>query len=291
MQKLRGTGVALVTPFYSDHTVDYDGLARLVNYTIQGGVDYLVAMGTTGESATLTTEEKTAVVKHILKINNGRVPVVLGVGGNNTAEITRQLEHMDTTGITAILSVSPAYNKPTQEGIYQHFAAISKASPLPVILYNVPGRTGSNMLPATTLRLARDFNNIIGIKEAVNDMDQVLRLLAGRPTGFLVLSGDDMLALPLVSAGGDGVISVIGQGLPEAFSVVIRNGLNNASAKAYSDLFPLILSIDLIFKEGNPAGVKALLSYKGICGPAVRLPLVKATATLEEELRHYLERL
>lgn len=287
MQKLRGTGVALVTPFYTNKTIDFDSLTKLVEYTIAGGVDFLVILGTTAESATLTDQEKEEVLTHIVKVTKQRIPLVLGVGGNNTAAVVAQLKSLDIAGLTAILSVSPSYNKPTQEGIYRHFEAISNASPLPIILYNVPSRTGSNMLPETTLRLANDFENIIGIKEAVNDMGQILRLLANRPDGFLVLSGDDLLALPLVTAGGDGVISVVAQGIPLEFSTVIRDGLNHAFAKAYKNLTPIIPLIDLIFSEGNPAGIKELLSQRGICESEVRLPLVKASATLENQIRIY----
>lgn len=287
MQNLRGTGVALVTPFYTNKTIDFDSLTKLVEYTITGGVDFLVILGTTAESATLTDQEKEEVLKHIVKVTKQRIPLVLGVGGNNTAAVVAQLKSLDTEGLTAILSVSPSYNKPTQEGIYRHFEAISNASPLPIILYNVPSRTGSNMLPETTLRLANDFENIVGIKEAVNDMGQILRLLANRPDGFLVLSGDDLLALPLVTAGGDGVISVVAQGIPLEFSMVIRDGLNHAFAKAYKNLTPIIPLIDLIFSEGNPAGIKELLSQRGICESEVRLPLVKASATLEKQIRIY----
>lgn len=289
MQNLRGTGVALITPFNNDgKTIDFNSLTKLVEYNIAGGVDFLVILGTTAESSTLTEQEKAAIIDHIIAVTQQRVPLVLGVGGNNTAAVMAQLSMVNTSHIDAVLSVSPSYNRPTQEGIYRHFEAIATASPLPIILYNVPTRTGSNMLPETTLRLATNFKNIIGIKEAVNDMGQVLRLLAGRPDGFLVLSGDDLLALPLVSAGGDGVISVIAQGLPSEFSSMIKDGLTNASAKAYKSLTSIMPAIDLIFSEGNPAGIKAMLAKLEICTPQVRLPLVKASATLEEEIRIYL---
>lgn len=289
MHTLRGTGVALVTPFNaSDASVDYRGLEILIDYNISGGADFLVILGTTGESSTLSASEKVKVIEQVIRFTNKRVPLVLGVGGNHTAAVVEQLKTLDPTDLEAILSVSPSYNRPTQEGIYQHFYAISEASPLPVILYNVPARTGSNMLPETTLKLAHNCKNIIGIKEAVNDMGQILRLLANRPEGFLIFSGDDLLALPLVTAGGDGVISVIAQGIPETFTSVIRDGLQGAFAKAYTNLAPVIPLIDLIFSEGNPAGIKALLASKGICESEVRLPLVKASATLEKKLSLYL---
>lgn len=284
MKELRGTGVALVTPFHKDLSVDFDGLTRLIEHCIAGGINYLVALGTTAETATLTIQEKKQIVAHIVKVTNKRLPIVLGVGGNNTAAVVEELSTTDLDGITAILSVSPAYNKPTQEGIYQHFAAISAASPLPIILYNVPGRTSSNMLPVTSARLASDFENIVAIKEAVNDIAQVLHLIHEVPDDFVVLSGDDALALSLVSAGGSGVISVIGQGLPSYFSQVMNDGLNNAFAKAYQKHLPLLSMIDLIFEEGNPAGIKSLLSHQGICEPYVRLPLMAASDVLHEKI-------
>lgn len=289
MQQLRGTGVALVTPFNEDMSVDYNGLTAIVEHCIAGGVDYLVMLGTTAENVTLTTEEKKQVVSHIKKTVGKRIPLVLGVGGTNTQVVVEELKSLDATDITAILSVSPAYNKPTQAGIYAHFSAVAQASPLPVILYNVPSRTGSNMLPETVLRLARDFENLIGIKEAAGDMVQVLKLLRDRPQGFMIISGDDMLALPLVSAGGDGVISVIGQGVVKPFCDMIRNGLDGAFAKAYSAQFKLMPIIDLIFEEGNPAGIKAVLAAKNKCSVEVRLPLVKASVTLEKKIQAALD--
>ncbi len=284
MKLLRGIGVALVTPFNEDLSIDYNGLEKLVEYNISNGINYLVVMGTTAESATLSKEEKKAVLACILKIANSRVPVVLGVGGNNTMSVLKDLQSLDFTGISAILSVSPAYNKPTQEGIYQHFAAIAKVSPLPVILYNVPGRTSSNILPKTVARLAHDFKNIVAIKEAVGDMSQILKLLRDVPDNFVVLSGDDTLAPSLVSAGGDGVISVIGQALPVQYGNVIQNALVGNNIKTYTSHYKTLDIIDFIFEEGNPAGIKALLSHLGICKPYVRLPLVKASQELQEKI-------
>lgn len=291
MQLLRGTGVALVTPFNEDLSIDYDGLEKLVEYNITNGIHYLVVMGTTAESATLTSLEKKSVLENIVKVSDGRVPIVLGVGGNNTMAIVEELSTTDFTGVSAILSVSPAYNKPTQEGIYQHFSVIAKASPLPIILYNVPGRTSSNILPETVARLANDFGNIVAIKEAVNDMAQILKLLRDVTDNFIVLSGDDTLALSLVTAGGDGVISVIGQGLPGAFGGVIKDGLAGDMKKAYRTQFELLELIDLIFQEGNPAGIKALLSHLGICKPFVRLPLVKASSELSASIGSFVKNL
>lgn len=287
MQQFIGTGVALVTPFRDDLSVDFDGLTAVVEHSISGGVDYLVMLGTTAESATLSTQEKAQVVSHIKTVVNKRKPLVLGLGGNNTAAVVEELKELDTAGIDAILSVSPYYNRPTQDGIYAHYAAIAGASPLPIIMYNVPTRTGSNMEVATTLKLARDFENIIAIKEAAGDITQALRLLKDRPSGFLVISGDDLLALPIVSAGGDGVISVIGQGVVAPFCDMIRFCLEGAFAKAYPLYFELMPIIDLIFEEGNPAGIKSVLASKGLMKDVVRLPLVKASTHLSQKISEY----
>ncbi|WP_299678870.1 4-hydroxy-tetrahydrodipicolinate synthase [uncultured Dokdonia sp.] len=292
MQSFRGTGVALITPFNEDLSIDFDGLTRLIEHNIAQGTDYLVALGTTAESATLSSEEKRQVKQHIVTVNKGRLPLVLGLGGNNTAAVITELKTVGTLdGFDAILSVSPYYNRPTQEGIYAHYKAISEASSLPIIMYNVPSRTGSNMEASTSLRLAKDFKNIIALKEAAGDMTQALRLLKDKPEGFLVISGDDMLALPMVSAGGDGVISVIGQGLVTPFSSMIRNGLEGAFAKAYKTHYQVMPSIDLIFEEGNPAGIKALLAHLNICQNHVRLPLVKASEGLNKKIAAYLKTL
>ncbi|MEQ3656956.1 MAG: 4-hydroxy-tetrahydrodipicolinate synthase [Dokdonia sp.] len=291
MDQLKGVGVALVTPFHEDLTIDFDGLTALVSHVIAQGVDYIVMLGTTAESATLTASEKQAVIAHIKHEVSGQIPLVLGLGGNNTATVVDELQQLETDEISAILSVSPYYNRPTQEGIYRHYAAIAQASPLPVIMYNVPSRTGSNMEASTSLRLAKDFDNIIGIKEAAGDMTQVLRLLRDRPNDFLVISGDDMLALPLVSAGGDGVISVIGQGPTQHFCQMMQYAREGAFAKAYTLQFQLMPLIDAIFAEGNPAGIKAVLASMGICTSKVRLPLVAASDPLKEALKHYLSQI
>jgi 4-hydroxy-tetrahydrodipicolinate synthase len=225
MQSLIGTGVALVTPFKKDFSVDVEALKRIVDYQIEGGIDYLVVLGTTGEPATLTQYEKELVITTVIEANNGKLPLVLGVGGNNTHQVVEELKTRDLAAFTAVLSVSPYYNKPTQEGIYQHFKAIAEASPLPIILYNVPGRTASNMLPSTVIRLANDFKNIVAIKEAAGDIVQAMKLIQTKPKDFLVISGDDMVTLPMVLAGGAGVISVIGEGFPKQFSAMVRLGL------------------------------------------------------------------
>jgi|UniRef100_UPI004047B759 4-hydroxy-tetrahydrodipicolinate synthase len=288
MHKFIGTGVALVTPFTSDKKVDFLALERLVNFQIEQGINYLVVLGTTGEPATLTSLEKEAVKTKIVEVNNGRLPLVLGIGGNNTAAVVEEIQQTDLSSFDGILSVSPYYNKPTQEGIYQHFKAISLASSKPIIVYNVPGRTASNMSPETIVRLANDFENIVGVKEAAGDMVQALRIIQNKPKDFLVISGDDMIALPMTLAGGAGVISVIGQGLPKNFSKMIQLGLEGKTREAFDLHYALANSIDLIFSEGNPAGIKSLLQSIDICLDEVRLPLVKASEKLQGELRNFL---
>jgi len=287
MKKFQGTGVALVTPFKSDKSVDIDALKKLVNYQIENGIDYLVVLGTTGEPATLNKEEKELVKQTIIKENKSRLPLVLGMGSNNTAALIEEISQTDLSQFDALLSVSPYYNKPTQQGIYEHFKTVSEASPIPVIIYNVPSRTASNIAVETTLKLAKNCKNIIGVKEAAGDMVQAMRLIKDKPNDFLVISGDDMIALPMTLAGGVGVISVIGQALPESFSNMIRLGLEGKTKKAYDLHYKIMESIDLIFEEGNPAGIKALLNIKGICGLEVRLPLVSASQTLQEKLRNF----
>lgn len=289
MQSLIGTGVALVTPFKKDFSVDIEALQRIVNFSIDGGVEYLVVMGTTAENATLTTEEKELVIKTVVDVNKGRLPLVLGVGGNNTMQIVEELKTRDFSAFEAILSVSPYYNKPTQEGIYQHFKAIAEASPIPVILYNVPGRTASNMLPSTVVRLANDFENVVAIKEAAGDMAQAMQIIKNAPKDFLVISGDDMLALPIVLAGGAGVISVIGQGFPKEFSEMIRLGLNKKAADAFKTHYFLSDSIDMIFEQGNPAGIKQVFQALGIADNTVRLPLVSVDESLASRLNEFVK--
>lgn len=289
MKKLVGTGVALVTPFKNDLSVDTDALINIVNYCIEGGVDYLVVLGTTAESVTLNKTEKQLVIDTIVTANAGKLPLVLGVGGNNTALVIEELQQSNLSDFDAILSVSPYYNKPTQEGIYQHFKAISLASPKPIILYNVPGRTGSNILPTTVLRLANDFNNIIAIKEACGDMNQVNELIKNRPANFMVLSGDDITALATVLAGGEGVISVLGQGLPTQFSKMINLGLKGEKEEAYKIHYALEEGINLIFEEGNPAGIKVIFETLNISNSNVRLPLVEATDSLKSKINVFVK--
>ena len=289
MKHLVGTGVALVTPFREDFSIDTVALQRIVDYCIDGGVDYLVVLGTTGESVTLNKAEKMQVMDTVVAANAGRLPLVLGIGGNSTYRIVDEVKSFESEHFTAILSVSPYYNKPTQEGIYQHFKAISEVTAKPIILYNVPGRTGSNMLPATTLRLANDFDNIIGIKEASGDMVQIQDIIEQKPEDFMVISGDDITALPTVLAGGDGVISVLGQGVPAEFSRMVRLGLEGNAKNAYQLHYKLQDGMSLIFKEGNPAGIKGIFEQLGLSNAVVRLPLVEASETLKKQLSAFIE--
>lgn len=291
MQKFVGTGVALVTPFKKDFSVDVEALKKIVNYVIDGGVEYLVVLGTTAESATLSSDEKDLVIKTIVAENKGRLPLVLGVGGNNTHQVVEELKTKDLSAFDAILSVSPYYNKPTQEGIYQHFKAVAEASPIPVILYNVPGRTASNMLPSTVVRLANDFDKIIAIKEAAGDIVQAMQLIQQTPKGFLVISGDDMITLPMVLAGGAGVISVIGEGFPKEFSKMVRLGLNRKVDEAYALHYKLADAIDMIFEQGNPAGIKEVFELKKLSENTVRLPLVNVNQDLRNRLSNFINQL
>lgn len=289
MKKFIGTGVALITPFKSDFSVDVDALKNIVNFNIDHGIDYLVVLGTTAESATLSKEEKNLVIQTVRKANNGRIPMVLGIGGNNTHEVILEMKEADLDGFSAILSVSPYYNKPTQEGIYQHFAAIAKEAPLPIILYNVPGRTASNILPDTVVRLANSFDTIIAIKEAAGDIVQAMKLIEKCPKSFLVISGDDMITLPMILAGGAGVISVIGEGFPKEFSNMVRFGLERKVDEAYDIHYHLATAIDYIFEEGNPAGIKAVFEKLGLCEATVRLPLVPASEQLREKINNFVD--
>lgn len=289
MKELVGTGVALVTPFKEDFSIDTDALKRIVNYCIDGGVDYLVVLGTTGESVTLNKAEKLEVMDTIVKANAGRLPLILGIGGNSTYRVAHEVQAFQSDDFDAILSVSPYYNKPTQEGIYQHFKAISEVATKPIIMYNVPGRTGSNMLPSTVLRLAVDFDNIVGIKEAIGDMRQVKTLIEGKPNGFHIISGDDPTALETVLAGGSGVISVIGQGLPSEFSKMIRFGLDQNQEEAFKLQDAMAEGMDLIFEEGNPAGIKSIFETLGLSSAVVRLPLVEATEGLKQKIAAFVK--
>ena len=286
---LTGTGVAIVTPFKKNGEVDFNGLKKLVNHLVNGKVEYLVVMGTTGESVTLSKEEKQAVIDCVVKENKKRVPLVLGIGGNNTAEVVKQIEKADNKSFSAILSVSPYYNKPSQEGIYQHYKAVAKASKLPVILYNVPGRTSSNISWETTIRLAKDFKNIVAIKEASGSIEQCMRIINNRPKNFLVISGDDNLTLPIIASGGDGVISVVANAYPKDFSDMVRAALDddlNAARKLHYKLMDIT---DQLFADGNPGGIKHALSLLKICEPYLRLPLVEPNDKVKQKLKELIK--
>ncbi len=287
MKELIGMGVALVTPFKEDLSIDIDGLQKVVNFNIDNGTNYLVVLGTTAESATLSKHEKELVIRTVVTTNKGRLPLVLGIGGNDTKAVIEEIKKTDLTDFVAILSVSPFYNKPSQEGIYQHFSAISKNSTTPIILYNVPGRTSSNIAPETVNRLANDHANIVAIKEAAGDLVQAMKLIEICPKEFLVISGDDMITLPMILAGGSGVISVIGEGFPNEFSKMVNFGLKKEVDKAYAIHYQLSPAIDYIFKEGNPAGIKAVFKQLGICEDFVRLPLVSISNQLRTKIKSF----
>ena len=287
MQKFIGTGVALVTPFKEDLSVDFIALKKLVNYNIDNGTNYLVINGTTGESGTITDEEKQEIIAVIVAENKGRLPLVLGVGGNNTANVVKELQTRDLSNIDGILSVAPYYSKPTQEGFYEHFKAISEATEKPIILYNVPGRTAKNMEPATTIRLANDFENIVAVKEAGNNQQQYYELIKNKPADFLIISGDDDLALGITLAGGSGVISVIGQAYPKEFSKMIQLGLLGENKDAFDIHFKMMDIVDYIFVENNPAGIKTVLQELNICLNKVRLPLVKTSEELQSKIANF----
>ncbi|WP_297930654.1 4-hydroxy-tetrahydrodipicolinate synthase [uncultured Alistipes sp.] len=288
---LAGVGAAMITPFTADGRVDYEALARMVDHVIEGGVDYIVALGTTAETPTLYMPERAVIAMFITNQIAGRVPLVMGCGGNSTSEVLDQLREFDLRGADAILSVTPYYNKPSQEGLYQHFRTVAEHSPLPVILYNIPGRSGVNMTPETTLRLARELPNVIGIKEASGDIEQMQRILDRRPEGFLVLSGDDGMAIDLMRRGGDGVISVAANAFPERFMSCVGHAKAGDFDRADAEYAALDEAVQALFAEGNPTGVKCALSVMGKIGPTMRLPLVpgseKLRARFEELIARY----
>lgn len=281
----KGVGVALVTPFAEDGSVDYAALGRIVESVIDGGVDYLVALGTTAETPTLDCSEQQAVASFIVERNAGRLPVVIGIGGNDTAKLCEKLRAFDPTGFDAVLSVTPYYNKPNQEGLYRHYRAVAEASPLPVILYNVPGRTGVNMTAETTLRIARECPNVCAVKEACGEIGQMEELVKGAPEGFEVLSGDDAMTLPLLSVGGDGIISVVANAFPQKFCSMVHTAMSEGVARAEGMWEDLAEVCPMLFEEGNPTGIKAALSIKGMCRRDVRLPLAEASEGLITRLR------
>ncbi len=289
--KLKGMGVALITPFKEDETIDFDSLARLMEHQIKNGTDYLVVCGTTAETPTLTEAEKEEIKRFVVDINNGRLPIVYGIGGNNTKQIVEKVQHTDLTGIDAILSVTPYYNKPSQEGLYQHYAAIAAVSPVPLILYNVPGRTGVNMTAETTLRLANEFPAICAVKEASGNFSQIDDIIKNKPADFMVISGDDGITFPLITLGAVGVISVIGNAFPKEFSRMVRLALQGDYHNARNIHHRFTELIELLFVEGNPAGVKSMLAVMGFIHNKLRLPLVPNTIKTYEKIRQVLNRL
>ncbi len=284
-------GVALITPFKNDESVDFDALAKIVEFQIKSGTDYLVVLGTTAETPTLTGKEKQEITDFIISINKGRLPIVLGIGGNNTREIVEKVQSVDLSGVDAILSVTPYYNKPSQEGIYQHYAAIARVSPKPIVLYNVPGRTGVNMTAATTIRLANEFKNICAIKEASGNFTQIDDIIKNKPADFMVISGDDGITFPLITLGAVGVISVIGNAFPKEFSRMVRLALQGDYSNARQIHHRFLELIELLFVEGNPAGVKSMLAVMGMIENVLRLPLVPNTIKTYEKIRQVLNQL
>jgi 4-hydroxy-tetrahydrodipicolinate synthase len=288
-KKFKGTGVAVITPFKNDTSIDFTSFGKVINHVIEGGVNYIVVMGTTGEVSTLTRDEKKAVLCFSIESVDNRVPVVIGIGGNNTQEIINQIKSFDLSGVDAILSVSPYYNKPNQRGIFQHYKAISACSPVPVILYNVPGRTGMNITAETTLQLAAECENIIGVKEASGNMEQIMRIIKDKPEHFIVISGDDLMTLPIIAAGGTGVISVLANAFPAEWSEMVNQCLKSNFKTAREIQFKMLEMIELLFADGSPAGVKAMLSTMGLCQNSLRLPLVPVGRTVNSRIQKAIE--
>ena len=289
MKKFKGTGVAIVTPFKNDSSIDFSALGRVVNHIIKGGINYIVVLGTTGESVTLTKDEKNAVISYVLETNDSRVPLIVGIGGNHTQEVVNNIRQTDLTGIDGILSVAPYYNKPSQRGIFQHFKTIATWTPVPVIMYNVPGRTGCNISAETCLELAHNCENITGVKEASGDLTQIMKIIKGKPENFGVISGDDMLTIPVISAGGIGVISVLANAFPAACSELVNFALKNNFKSAREIQFRYLEMTELLFTEGNPSGIKAMLSIMNICQNYLRLPLVPVSRMIMTRIQKAME--
>lgn len=288
---LTGTGVAVVTPFLKSGKVDFDSLTKVINHIIKGKCEYIVIMGTTGESPTLAKKEKEQILKHALKVAAKRVPVVYGVGGNSTMEVTQALEHTDFSGVSAILSVAPYYNKPNQRGLYEHYKAVAESSPLPVIMYNVPGRTGMNMTADTTLKLAHDFPRLVAMKEASGNMEQIMAVIKDAPKDFLTISGDDLLTLPLIAAGAQGVISVVANAFPRKYSDMVRLCLDGKFSKATALHYDLMRVTQLLFADGNPGGVKVSLEAQKLCKSYLRLPLMPVNDNVHDGIVRETKRL
>jgi len=289
VKKFKGTGVAIVTPFKNDSSIDFAALGRVVNHVITGGVNYIVVMGTTGESATLTRDEKKAIIAYVAEVNDGRVPLVTGIGGNSTQEVINCIRQSNLTGVDGILSVAPYYNKPNQRGLFQHFKAIATCSPVPVIMYNVPGRTCSNISSETCIELANECENIIAIKEASGDMAQIMRIIRGKPDNFSVISGDDMLTIPIIASGGSGIISVLANAFPAATSELVSNALKSNYKSAREIQLRYLEMIELLFIDGNPSGIKAILSIMNICQNNLRLLLVPVNRTIYTRIQKAIE--
>jgi 4-hydroxy-tetrahydrodipicolinate synthase len=285
MKRFRGTGVAIVTPFKNDSSIDFAALGRILNHVITGGVNYIVVLGTTGESTTLTKDEKKAVISYVVEMTDKRVPLVAGIGGNNTQEVINNVKHSDLTGIDAILSVAPYYNKPNQKGLFEHFKAIATCSPIPIIMYNVPGRTNCNISSETCIALAHECENIIGIKEASGDIAQIMRIIKGKPENFSVISGDDMMTIPIIAAGGIGVISVLANAYPAATSELVSNALKSNFKTAREIQLRFLEMTELLFADGNPAGIKAMLGINNLCQNILRLPLVPVNRAIYTKIQ------
>lgn len=291
MKKFRGTGVAIITPFKNDSSIDFASMEKVINHIISGGADYIVLMGTTGESPTLTKDEKKALISFTADTIGKRVPLVIGIGGNNTQEIINQIKSTDLKPATAILSVAPYYNKPTQRGLHEHFKAVASCSPVPIIMYNIPGRTGCNISADTCLQLAHEFDNIVGVKEASGNFEQISRIIRGKPDGFHVISGDDLFTLPLIAAGGSGVISVVANAYPQEWSGMVNLCLRQNFKAARETMFRFLEILELLFVEGNPSGIKAVLSIMGLCQNNLRLPLVPVSSHTFTRLKKAMEEL
>lgn len=291
MKKFKGTGVAIVTPFKSDYSIDFSALGRVIDHVINGGVNYIVALGTTGESATLTHDEKNAVISYVTEKIDKRVPLVVGAGGNNTQEVINTIREADLSGVDAILSVTPYYNKPGQRGLFEHFKAIATSCPLPVILYNVPGRTSCNLSAETCLELAHECENIVAIKEASGDLNQIMKIVRGKPENFSVISGDDALIIPIIAAGGIGVISVLANAYPAQTSEIVNQALKSNFKTSREMHFRFIEMIEMLFVDGNPAGVKAMLSKMNICLNNLRLPLVPVNKQVQSRIEKAMDEL
>jgi 4-hydroxy-tetrahydrodipicolinate synthase len=289
MKKFRGTGVAIVTPFKNDLSIDFAALGRVINHVISGSVNYIVAMGTTGESVTLSKEEKKAIISYVIEVVDNRVPIVYGIGGNNTQEVINSIRHADLEGVDGILSVAPYYNKPTQRGLFQHFKEIATCSPIPVIIYNVPGRTSCNLTADTCLELAHKFENIVAVKEASGDLTQIMKIIKGKPENFSIISGDDMLTIPVIAAGGSGVISVLANAFPCQCTELVSQSLKSNFKSAREMQFRFLEMIELLFTEGNPAGVKDMLCIMNICHNYVRLPLVPVSRPVHIRIQKAIE--